>query len=125
MLSTKYHLAYWAVALVSASIHRLLLLLVPGAVLANRVVFVPLLVYTIYVSSEWHRRPKKKANLQFYTHQVTVAYLLVALGSVVEYYQVPDDLPKPTVLIHVLLAFMAVANLECLRQNVRNSRKIP
>lgn len=125
MLSTKYHLAYWAIALISAAIHRPLLLLVPGIILANRIIFVPLLVYTTYVSSEWHRSPRKEATLQFYTHQVTVAYLLVALGSVVEYYQIPDDLPKPTLLIHVLLAFMVVGNLECLRQNVRNSRNLP
>lgn len=117
MLSTKYHLAYWAVALSSAAIYRLLLI-VPGAVLAQRIALLPLATYATYNSSEWHRSPKKKTTLQLYIHQATVAHLLVALGSVVEYYQIPDDLPKPTVLIHVLLAFMVAGNLECLRQSV-------
>ncbi|KAH6697158.1 hypothetical protein F5X68DRAFT_226545 [Plectosphaerella plurivora] len=96
MLSTKYHLAYWAVALSSAAIYRL-----SSSSLVRS-------LRNESLSSHWQHTPPMPPR---------IAHLLVALGSVVEYYQIPDDLPKPTVLIHVLLAFMVAGNLECLRQN--------
>ncbi|KAI0969530.1 hypothetical protein F4678DRAFT_162670 [Xylaria arbuscula] len=53
-----------------------------------------------------------------YTHQALVAYLLVALGSVTEYFQLlNEDIPKPTTLIHVLSAVFTVGVLESLRQD--------
>lgn len=118
MLSVKYHITYWAAAIGAVAIYRLLALS-PLCVTAFRLIIGPLAAYTTYASLKWHRRGNKKTELGLYTHQALVACLLVALGSVTDYFQLPkEEIPKPTALLHVLSAFLTVGVLESFRQNV-------
>ncbi|KAI1173158.1 hypothetical protein F4777DRAFT_589994 [Nemania sp. FL0916] len=120
MLSTKYHITYWAAAIGAVTIYRFLALY-PPCVTAFRLAIGPLAAYTTYASLIWHRNGNKRTELTIYTHQAMVAYLLVALGSVANYFQLPNpEVPKPTALIHVLSAFMTVGVLESFRQNRRD-----
>ncbi|KAI1301043.1 hypothetical protein F5Y03DRAFT_385691 [Xylaria venustula] len=122
MLSVKYHITFWAVAAGAVALYRLLALYSP-CVTAFRHVLGPLAAYTAYASFKWPYHRDKRTELmlyvhQVYVHQVLVACLLAALGSVTEYFQLPnEDIPKPTALIHVLLAVFTVSVLESLRQN--------
>lgn len=118
MLSVEYHISYWAVAAWAVAIYRLLALH-PQCVTAFRFTIGPAAAYAIYASSIWQFIGKKRPGLTLYTHRFSVAFLLVALGSVTDYFQLPDDkTPKPTALIHLLSAFVALGVLESLRQNV-------
>lgn len=79
----------------------------------------PLAAYTICASLGWCRNGEKRTRLSLCLHQALVAHLLIALGSVAENFQLPDNrLPKPAKLIHLLSAFVVVGILESLRQNV-------
>ncbi|KAI0107488.1 hypothetical protein GGR51DRAFT_149577 [Nemania sp. FL0031] len=120
MLSVKYHITYWAAAAWAVAIYRLLSLS-PLCVTALRLIIGPLAGYTVYASLTWHVHSNKRTKLTLYTHQTLVAYLLVALGSVTDYFQLPnEEVPKPTALLHVLSAFITVGILESLRQNRRD-----
>ncbi|KFA60602.1 hypothetical protein S40285_10552 [Stachybotrys chlorohalonatus IBT 40285] len=51
-------------------------------------------------------------------HQALIACLFIALGSVADYFQLPDEeMPKPTAIVHLLSAFVTVGFLESLRQH--------
>ncbi|KAJ8107855.1 hypothetical protein ONZ43_g6605 [Nemania bipapillata] len=117
MLSVKYHITYWAAAASAVAIYRLLALY-PPSVTAFRLTIGPLAAYTTYTSSKWSFRSNKKTALALYIHQALVTWLLIALGSVTDYFQLPDEeAPKPLDLIHILSAFVTVGVLESLRQN--------
>ncbi|KEY68329.1 hypothetical protein S7711_11193 [Stachybotrys chartarum IBT 7711] len=117
MLSVKYHITYWAAAAWAVASYRVLASC-SLCVTAFRLIIGPLAACTTYASFQWHRNSSKRANLALYSHQALIACLLVALGSVADYFQLPDEeMPKPTALIHLLSAFITVGVLESLRQN--------
>ncbi|KAI0424827.1 hypothetical protein F5Y09DRAFT_347341 [Xylaria sp. FL1042] len=102
------------------AVYRLLALF-PLYVTAFRLIIGPLAAYTTYASLKWNRHGNKRTELTLYIHQALVACFLVALGSVTDYFQLPnEDMPKPMALIHVLSAFFTVGVLESLRQNRRD-----
>ncbi|KAI0530219.1 hypothetical protein GGR58DRAFT_508687 [Xylaria digitata] len=120
MLSVKYHITYWAAAAWAVAIYRLLALC-PLCVTAFRLIIGPLAAYTTYASLKWHHHGSNGTELTLCTHQALVACLLVALGSVTDYFQLPnEDIPKPMALLHVLSAFLTVGVLESLQQNRRD-----
>jgi hypothetical protein len=121
MLAAKYYLAYWAAAFSAAAVYQQLLH-VPGMIHACRIGLPSLVIYTIRASWYWSfcECGQSTTDRRLWIHQAAVAYLLVALGSVVNYYQLPGGGHAPAVLIHALCAFTTVGTLQSLRQNVRN-----
>ncbi|KAI1119983.1 hypothetical protein F5Y10DRAFT_283644 [Nemania abortiva] len=120
MLSVKYHITYWAVAAGAVALYQFLALF-PPCVTAFRLVIGPLAAYITYASLTWFCRGNKRTELALYTHQALVAYLLIALGSITDYFRMPnEETPKPTALLHLLSAFLTVGVLESLRQNRRD-----
>ncbi|KAJ3554792.1 hypothetical protein NPX13_g10516 [Xylaria arbuscula] len=120
MLSAKYHITYWTAAAGAVAVYRLLALH-PLWITVCRLVIGPLAAYTTYASFMWDHHGKKKGRAGLYIHQAFVAWLLVALGSLMDYFQLPsEDVPKPLALLHVLSAFVAVGVLESVRQNRRD-----
>ncbi|KAI9149429.1 hypothetical protein HJFPF1_11482 [Paramyrothecium foliicola] len=116
MLSIQYHIAYWAAAACAVAIYRVLSHRHLSEAL--RLSIGPLTAYITYTSIRWQYHASKRTDIALYTHQGLVACLLVALGSITEYFQLPsDDVPTPTALIHLLSAFLVIGNVESLRQN--------
>ncbi|KAI0811357.1 hypothetical protein GGR55DRAFT_97428 [Xylaria sp. FL0064] len=120
MLSVKYHITYWVVAAWAGAVYRLFAPC-PFCVTAFRLIVGPLAAYITYVTLRWDCDGKRSTELTILTHQALVTCLLVALGSVTDYFQLPDEsIPKPVTLIHVLSAFVTLGVLESLRQNRRD-----
>ncbi|KAI1273480.1 hypothetical protein F5Y07DRAFT_254387 [Xylaria sp. FL0933] len=120
MLSVKYHITYWAFAVWAVVVYRPFAPC-PFCVKAFRFIVGPLAAYITYATLTWECDGQRAKELTVYTHQFLVAFLLVALGSVAEYFQLPDEnMPKPVALIHLLSAFVTLGVLESLRQNRRD-----
>lgn len=117
MLSARYHLAYWAAAFSAAAVYQLLHRL-PGMIYACRIALPLLVFYIPPVAWQWSIPGKKATDWQLIIHQAAVAHLLVALGSITNYYDVGNGGQVPAMAIHALFAFTAVGTLESLRQNV-------
>lgn len=119
MLNPTYHLAYWMAAASAVAVFQTLEHLHPSFPAALRGLVGPLAVGTLCSAYKWQRRAKS-TRLALGIHQAAVAYLLIAIGSIADYFQIPgEQSSKPTALIHALLAFVTVGFLESLRQNVR------
>lgn len=118
MLSVKYHIAYWAAAISAATIYQLLAFYNPITKVLLRIALGPLALHVVHSCWNWESR-SKKTHLALALHRSVVAELLLAIGSVVGYFQTPiKEALVPEALTHTLLAFMVCGTLESLRQNV-------